>query len=296
MKVEAPVTERQTNIPAHVKKTRKKERNLNIFKYIFLWGYALITVGLFIWVTLTAFKDNTQIFTNPFGLPESYSFSNFAEAWTGANMSQFFVNSLIVSVISVSLCLFLGATLSFVIARFRFRGNGLLYALFVLGLAIPLQSLILPIFFRMDNIGLRDSLLGLILVYTALNLPKTVFLLVGFMKGIPSELEEAAIIDGCGYWKIFSKVIVPISKPGLATAGILVFIAAWNEYVFATVLISSDAARTLPLGLASFQTSYASAYGLIAAGVVISVIPVLIVYILLQEQIIKGMTAGSVKG
>nr|WP_285890390.1 carbohydrate ABC transporter permease [Halalkalibacter oceani] len=211
-------------------------------------------------------------------------------------MSSYFLNSLIVAASTVILCIVLGSTVSFVIARFQFRGNMLLYALFIIGVTIPLQSLLLPIFFKMQSLGLRNTLLSLIIVYTALNLPKAVFILVGFMKSIPKELEEAAIIDGCNYWKMFYKVIMPISKPGISTVGILVFIAAWNEYVFATILVSADVARTLPLGLANFQTSYASNYGLIAAGVLISVIPVIIVYMILQEQIIKGMTAGAVKG
>lgn len=267
-----------------------------IAKNIFLWGYALITIGLFLWVTITAFKENSEIFASPFGMPKSFLFTNFVDAWKHAHMSKFFINSIIVSVGTVLLCLILGSTISYAIARYKFKGNGILYALFILGVTIPLQSLLLPIFFKIENIGLRDTLLGLIVVYTALNLPKAVFLLVGFMRGIAKELEEAAIVDGCDYWKIFSKVILPVSKPGLSTAGILVFIAAWNEYIFGTVLVSSNAARTLPLGLANFQTSYVSDYGLVAAGVVISIIPVLIVYILLQEQIIKGMTDGSVKG
>jgi ABC-type glycerol-3-phosphate transport system permease component len=245
---------------------------------------------------MTAFKTNREIFANPFGLPNSFSFENFTNAWTTANMSKYFWNSLIVSITTVALCIILGSTVSFVIARFKFRGNAFLYALFVIGVTIPLQSLLLPIFFKMQNLGLRNTLLSLIIVYTALNIPKTVFILVGFMKTIPRELEEAAIMDGCSYWKIFYKIIMPICKPGLATVGILVFIAAWNEYVFATILISQDVARTLPLGLANFQTSYASNYALIAAGVLISVIPVIIVYIILQEQIIKGMTSGAVKG
>ncbi|WP_035711848.1 carbohydrate ABC transporter permease [Salibacterium aidingense] len=266
------------------------------FKYLLVWGYFFITFGLFLWVLMTSFKDNSEIFSSPFGLPSSFDFSNYIFALTNVNMGLYLWNSTVVTVATVLLCLAFGATISYALARFEFRGNMLVYILFVIGLTIPLQSLIFPMFFKMDDIGIRDSLLGLITVYTALNLPKTVFLLVGFMKGLPKEMEEAAIIDGCSYWSVFFRVILPISKPGLATAGILVFIAAWNEYVFASVLISSDIAKTLPLGLASFQSSQLSEYGLIASGVILSIIPVLIVYVIFQEQIIKGMADGAVKG
>ncbi|WP_018931090.1 carbohydrate ABC transporter permease [Gracilibacillus lacisalsi] len=265
-------------------------------KYLFIWGYFSLTFGLFIWVLITSFKSNREIFSNPFGLPESFNIDNYIFALFDVNMVMYLLNSLIVAVATVLLCFVLGSTVSYALSRFEFKGNTFLYLLFIIGLTIPLQSLIYPMFFKMHTLGLRDTIFGIIIVYTALNLPKTVFLLVGFMKGIPKEMEEAAIIDGCNYWNVFSKVVIPMSKPVLATVGILVFIAAWNEYIFATVLISSDVTKTLPLGLASFQSSHLSEYGLIAAGVIISIIPVLIAYILFQEQIIKGMASGAVKG
>lgn len=268
----------------------------SFFKYLFIWGYFSITFGLFLWIFITSFKSNREIFSNPFGLPSNFQLDNYIFALVDVNMALYLLNSLIVAVFTVTLCFILGATVSYVISRFTFKGNGFIYLLFIVGLTIPLQSLIFPMFFKMHDLGLRDTLFGVIIVYTALNLPKTVFLLVGFMKAIPKEMEEAAIIDGCNYWNVFSRVIVPMSKPALATVGILVFIAAWNEYIFSTVLISSDAIKTLPLGLASFQSSHLSEYGLIAAGVIISIIPVLIAYVLFQEQIIKGMASGAVKG
>lgn len=268
----------------------------SFFKYLFIWGYFSITFGLFLWIFITSFKSNREIFSNPFGLPSNFQLDNYIFALVDVNMALYLLNSLIVAVFTVTLCFILGATVSYVISRFTFKGNGFIYVLFIVGLTIPLQSLIFPMFFKMHDLGLRDTLFGVIIVYTALNLPKTVFLLVGFMKAIPKEMEEAAIIDGCNYWNVFSRVIVPMSKPALATVGILVFIAAWNEYIFSTVLISSDAIKTLPLGLASFQSSHLSEYGLIAAGVIISIIPVLIAYVLFQEQIIKGMASGAVKG
>ncbi|WP_440894869.1 carbohydrate ABC transporter permease [Amphibacillus sp. Q70] len=267
-----------------------------ILKYIFVWGFFLINFGLFAWIIMTSFKDNTEIFQSPFGLPKSFSFENYTTVLTDGNMALYLWNSFIVTIVTIVICLILGTTMSYVLSRFQFRGRQFLYLLFVIGITIPLQSLIFPMFFRMHELGLRDSLFGIIIVYTALNLPKTVFLLVSYMKGIAGEMEEAAIMDGCNTWQIFSKIILPLSRPMLATSGILIFLSTWNEYVFATVLISSDANATLPLGLANFQTEYISQYGLISSGIIVSIIPILIVYILFQEQVVKGMASGAVKG
>ncbi|MBM7540303.1 carbohydrate ABC transporter permease [Amphibacillus cookii] len=267
-----------------------------VIKYFFVWGFFLINFGLFFWILMTAFKDNREIFASPFGFPESYSFENFLRVLTEGNMALYLWNSFLVTMITIVFCLTLSATMSYVLSRFQFKGRQFLYILFVIGITLPLQSLIFPMFFRMHELGLRDSLLGIIIVYTALNLPRSVFLLVGYMKSIPREMEESALMDGCNYWQIFMKIILPLSKPMLATTGILIFLSTWNEYVFATVLLSSDANATLPLGLANFQTAYTSQYGLVSAGIIISIIPILIVYIIFQEQVVKGMVSGAVKG
>ncbi|OXS61857.1 hypothetical protein B1A99_04450 [Cohnella sp. CIP 111063] len=265
-------------------------------KYVFVWGFAALALGLFLWVVVNSFKNNNAIFADPFSLPAKWSFDNYVRAWNSANISRYFWNSLFVSLITVAFTLFLTATVSFAIARFSFRGNAVLYAFFALGLSIPMQALLLPTFLKMSGLQLLDKHAALILVYTVFALPKSVFLLVAYMKGIPKDIEEAGIIDGCGYWTLFSRVILPISKPGLATIAILEFIGAWNEYIYATVLISNKSIRTLPLGLANFQGEYASEYGLICAGIVITIVPVIAICSLFQEQIVKGMTAGSVKG
>jgi len=265
-------------------------------KYGVIYFYAALTLGLFGWIVLISLKDNRDIFANPLGWPKRFQLDNYLNAWNGANISTYFWNSLLVMVASVGLTVLFAATVAYAVSRFQFRGNALLYLVFLLGLSIPLQSLMLPTFLKMDSLGLRDNLLSLIVVYSAFALPKSVFLLVGFMRGIPKDLEEAGIVDGCGYFGIFSKIILPVSMPGIATVAILEAIGAWNEYVYATVLISTEHLRTLPLGLANFRGEYMSQYGLIAAGTVITMIPVVAVYVLFQEQIVKGLVAGSVKG
>ncbi|MDF2926884.1 MAG: hypothetical protein K0R57_5798 [Paenibacillaceae bacterium] len=265
-------------------------------KYIFLWGYALLSLCLFTWVLISSFKTNREIFRSPFGLPEAFSLDNYVRAWNSASIGQYFWNSLIAAFFGVTLTLVFGAMTAYVIARLPFRGSVWLWSLFAVGLAVPMQSLLMPTFMKMINLGLRDSLLSLIIVYTVFGFPRAIFLLVGFMRSIPKEMEEAAIMDGCSYWKSFYKIIIPLSVPGMATLAILDFIGAWNEYIYASVLIVSDTWRTLPLGLANFRGEYSSEYGLICAGIIITMIPVVIIYIVFQEQIVKGLAAGSVKG
>ncbi|THF77560.1 carbohydrate ABC transporter permease [Cohnella fermenti] len=265
-------------------------------KYGFLWLYATISLFLFAWIFASSFKSNREIFRSPFSLPENWTLDNYVRAWESANMSTYFWNSIFVASISVLFTLLFGSMLAYAIARFRFRGNALLSGLFVIGMAIPLQSLMLPTFLKMNELGLRNNLLSLILIYGVFGLPRAVFILVGFMKSIPAELEEAAIVDGCSYWRMYGKIIIPLSVPGMATLAILDFIGAWNEYVYASVLLATDKLRTLPIGLANFKGEYSSEYGLICAGIVITIIPVVIIYVFFQEQIVKGLSSGSVKG
>jgi ABC-type glycerol-3-phosphate transport system permease component len=273
-------------------------RNLliGVCKYGFLWLYAAFSLFLFAWVLTNSFKNNREIFRSPFSLPEKWKLDNYIRAWESANMSTYFWNSLFVATVSVLFTLLLGSMLAYAISRFRFRGNVLLAGLFMIGMAIPLQSLMLPTFLKMNELGLRDNLLSVIIVYGVFGLPRAVFILVGFMKSIPVELEEAAIMDGCSYWRIYGKIILPLSMPGMATLAILDFIGAWNEYVYASVLLATDKMRTLPIGLANFKGEYSSEYGLICAGIVITMIPVVLIYVFFQEQIVKGLTSGAVKG
>ncbi|MHA6485021.1 carbohydrate ABC transporter permease [Paenibacillus sp. strain BS8-2] len=268
----------------------------NVFKYGFLWGYALLSLGLFAWVLISSFKSNREIFRSPFALPEALNFDNYIRAWSSASIGDYFWNSLVVSVFGTLFTVVFGAMTAYIIARLPFRGSAWLWALFAIGLAVPMQSLLLPTFLKMNELGLRDNLISLVIVYSVFGFPRAIFLLVAFMRTIPKEMEEAAIMDGCGYWKSFYKIILPLSMPGIATLAILDFIGAWNEYVYASVLITSDVWRTLPIGLANFRGEYSSEYGLISAGILYTMIPVVIIYIIFQEQIVKGLAAGSVKG
>lgn len=267
-----------------------------VLRWILTWGLALFVLLLLAWVAITASKTNSEIFANPFGLPQTWSFDNVVQAWQVGGLGTAFVNSGIVAVVSVALGLLLACGVAYAITCIPFRGSSILYLAFAVGLGVPLQALIIPTFLKMTDLGIRDSIWSLILIYAVFSLPKAVFLLAAFMNEVSSELREAAAIDGAGHFRTFGRVVLPLVRPALATVGIIEFIGAWNEYIYASVLVTDPGSRTLPLGLANFQSEYASSYGLVAAGIVISIIPVIIVYILFQRQVVEGLSSGALKG
>lgn len=267
-----------------------------IFSQVLLMAAAAATLVPMLWVLVSSFKDNNQIFAASFGLPQVWHFENYARAWIVGNIGACFLNSGLVAVVSVLGILYIAAMAAYVLARYRFRLNFALYSYFLMGLMIPWASNLLPLFLTLKALQVYDTLWALILPYVSFELPFAIFILTGFMKTIPSELEEAALIDGGSRWVVFIRVILPLSKPALATVAVLTFLDVWNEYLFALVFLNNPAKFTLPLGLAAFQTARVAQYGVIMAGIIISVIPVLILYGLLQKQVIKGMTAGALKG
>ncbi len=246
-------------------------------------------------------------------LAQDAAFRNYRKAWVESNFSRFFFNSVWVTGWSLFGTLAIAAMAAYVLARFNFPGNRALFLFFISGMMIPAQLLLIPVFFEfswlselgtqlLQPFGLRfqlyDSLFGLILLYIALSLPFTILVLSGFFKSLPGELREAAIMDGCGEYRTFWHVMLPLAKPGLITAAIFNFLGIWNEYIFALVFVNTPENKTLPLGLASvsMQAQYRTDFGLLFAALVIVVLPTLLVYVLLQRQLTEGITAGALKG
>ncbi len=230
---------------------------------------------------------------------------NYIRAWTIARMGDYMVNSVLISVGSVGLIILLSAMATYALTKLEFPGrDGLLY-LFVASLAIPAQLILVPLFLMMRNwhipalnFSFMDSRFGLIIIYAALSLPFTIFLLSGFFRSLPTELGEAAAIDGCGEFTTFSRIYFPLAAPGLTTAAIFNFIGIWNEYNFALVFITNPRLKTLPVGLYTLNVSqqYAANWPALFAGIVILWAPTFLIFLLLQRQIIAGLTLGSVKG
>lgn len=263
-----------------------------------LWAFALSVVVPLLWVLMTAFKTGAEIFTSPWGLPQSPQWNNFARAWQEAGIARYFLNSLIVTLATLAILLPIGAMTAYIFARYPFRGSKWLFGAFLGGMMFPLFLTIVPLFFLLARLGMLDTLHGLTLVYVAYSLPFTVFVLTGFFQTLPQEMLEAALIDGCGHARAFWQVMLPLAKPGIIVVGVFNAIGLWNEYPLALVIMTSDERRTLPLGIANLLMveQYQSDWGALFAGLVIVMLPVLFVYWLFRDRIHETMLAGALKG
>jgi raffinose/stachyose/melibiose transport system permease protein len=261
--------------------------------YVFLTLYCIASLFPMIWVLLSSFKSNTEIFSAILALPTNWSFDNFIKAWNGAAIGSGMINTVLVTVPTLVIVLLFGSMAAYVLARVM--PNQWLYNYFVIGITIPVQVIIIPTFVLVRSIGLVNNLFTMVLLYSATSLPLAVFILTGFMRSIPRELDEAAAVDGASFAQTFFRIILPMSRPALAVVGTLTFLYCWNEYLLALVMIASQPLKLLPQAIAALKGQYSVDYGLQMSGLVLAVIPVIIVYILFQEQFIKGATAGAVK-
>ena len=275
---------------------RKRIIKQSVLTILLLLG-ALEMILPFLYMISTALKGPVYVFEFPPKLiPSAPTLQNLRTALTKNNFGHYFLNSLIISVITVVLILLLGSMMAFSLARFKFRGRSFIYGLVIFFMTMPSMSLIVPQFVMADRLKLVDTLSGLIFMDVAMNLPFSVFLLQGFLADIPREIEEAAKIDGASNTTVFLQIILPICKPALATSAIISFLGVWDEYVWATTITNSPKNWTIPVAIASFQGVHTTNWGLVFAASLIAIIPVLILFISLQKYIIKGMTAGAVKG
>ena len=265
-----------------------------------LVSIALLVVALvffypMIWMVLSSFKTNQAIFTTPFALPTSIDFGRWADAWDVGNIGQYAVNSAITTAASVTLILLLGAAAAFAFSRYRFRGRTALMSLFALGLLLPLQSYFIAQSTLFTQLGITDTRLALVVPYAAMGLSLAIYLLKVYLDGLPDELFEAARIDGAGDWRVFRTLALPLLRPGIATVAIFSALNAWNEFLLALLYIQSDELKTIPTGLLAFSTRYVTDYSLLFAALSIVTVPMIVVYVAFNRQIVDGITAGSVK-
>ncbi|MQA79016.1 MAG: ABC transporter permease subunit [Streptosporangiales bacterium] len=281
------------------REARAPFRRYHLFFYLLLGSIAFSTISAFVWVFNASMKSNREfIGTPPWSAADTWRWENYANAWNNANVGAFFGNSILVSVTATVLGVALSAFAAYPIARIPFRVNNLVLSLFLAGLMVPWMVTFIPLYLTLQELGLLDSRTGLILVYATYNLPLNVFVLVGFMKTLPYELEEAAAVDGAGPTRTFVQIILPLLGPALASVSIISFLNNWNEFFYALVFIHSPEYMTLPLGL--FQLGQSADYGTnwvtLFAGMMVTVVPVLIVFALLQDHVTKGLTTGALKG
>ncbi len=271
-------------------------RGTKIFLYATLTIAALVVILPLLWLLFTSLKTRQDLAHNTWGLPEHWEFVNYYIAWTGSKIPRYMLNSVRATFLSIVLTVVLATPVSYVISRFKFKGNNILYLFFIAGMMIPIHSTVIPIYTMVGNMNMNNNLEVLSIIYGAYRIPVSIFILEGFMSGIPKELEECAVIDGASVWDIFFKVTVPLSKDGIVTIAILTVLSSWNELLLSMLLISTPQQKTLPNGLMGFITEYNSEYTQLAAGIMVAIIPPIIFYMLAQEKIEKGMIAGAVKG
>lgn len=276
------------------------ERVIDVFNHAFLLVWGLLTALPLVWAVLSSFKSDAEILGDPWGLPSQLRFDNWARAWSHAHIGQYFLNSVIVVAGSLTLTMVLGSMAAYALARYEFPGHRLVYFLFVGGMMFPVVLALVPLFFVVRNLGLLNSLSGLMLVYAAYSLPFTVFFLTAFFRTLPTSIAEAGLIDGCGPFGLFFRVMLPMARPGLVSVAIFNFLGQWNQYVLPVVLIQGQGAEkryVLAQGLAALAVSegYAGDYSRLFAGLAIAMLPVLVVYAIFQRQVQSGLTAGHLK-
>lgn len=258
--------------------------------------YALsILIPLYIMI-MTSFKSNAEIFTNTLGLPAAFNFDAYIKLFTKSNYGRYFFNSVMVTAISLSIAVTISALASFALAKYQFKFQKAIYGFFVIGLIVPIKLGTIDIMKTMLKLNIFDTPAALIIVYIAMAIPLSVFILYDYIKMIPNELSSAARIDGCSEQGIFFKIISPLVKPGIAAAAIICFIPNWNEFWFPLVLIKSRDYYTIPLATGQLFGQFDTKLDLVYAVLTLASVPVIIIYLLLSNQFVKGLSAGAVKG
>ncbi|MBZ5200727.1 carbohydrate ABC transporter permease [Planomicrobium chinense] len=268
-----------------------------LFRRFSLLVYALLILIPLLVVVLTSMKTLRETFSNPLGLPaDGINIDNYVAIFQEQTMAGYFMNSVIVTLFSVTFTLLFAAMIAFGITRLSSWLGNILFTLFTLGMMVPAQVIMVPLYSLMLDLNLTNSLVGLILVNVSTTLPIAVFILTGFMKTLPKELFEASTIDGAGNWQMFTKVAIPLSLPSLSATAIFLFVMHWNDLLYPLLFITDNAYKTLPLALLEFQGQYSTNYPMLFTGVIIASAPMVVAYVFLQRFFVAGMTAGAVKG
>ena len=275
----------------------KRVISIKTLSRILLYFWCIFAVYVFIWVIMSSLKENREFFQNIWGLPASFRFENYITVLTRYALGNNFINSLVVVLSAVFILLLICAPAAYIFARIPFKGRTVMNRTFTLGMGVPFQLMLIPLFFMMAGLGLTNTRTGLSLLYVVLSIPFTIFIMQGFFRTLPRELEEAAMIDGCTPIATYFRIMLPLGKPGLVTAAIFNFIFLWNEFLLALTFMSHRSNFTLPVGIYGMQggMQYTGDWVALFAGFVIVAVPTLVVYIIMSKQVIEGLTLGAVK-
>jgi raffinose/stachyose/melibiose transport system permease protein len=261
---------------------------------LLLFNAFVMLYPLFVMVT-SSFKTNVELFSSPFSLPRSFALTNIATVWTDTNFVRYLANSLSVTLASIVLILLFGTMAAYAIARYQFRASGLFLMFFISGMTVPLKLAIIPLFIELDRLHLVDNLAGLVLVYVAMGLPSAVFIMTGFLRSLPKELEEAARMDRASELRIMLSIMLPLARPAMVIVAIQNAVPIWNDFFFPLIFISSDNLKTLPQGLTVFMGEFVTNWGVLFTGLTLAALPITLLYVVLSKHFIAGITQGAAK-
>jgi ABC-type glycerol-3-phosphate transport system permease component len=268
-----------------------------VLRHVLLTVGAVVMLTPFVYMVSTSFKSQAYVLTiPPQFIPNPATLDNYVQVLTTQNFAAYFMNSVVVATTSTVISVLISSMMAYAFARFRFPGRELLFRLVLVGLMVPAMMLIIPQFILAKQLGLIDSLQGLVVFYVAASISLNTFLLRGFFASIPGELDDAMQVDGANAWTRYWRLVMPLSTPALATTTIFTFLATWDEFAWALTIINDPGKRTLPLAIELFQGQNATQWGLVFAASVVAVLPVIVVFLIFQKYFVQGLTSGAVKG
>lgn len=272
-----------------------KKKVIRVFGYLMLTAVAFIYIYPIIIVFLNSFKTSAEIRTSGLGLPESFYLGNYITAWEKGNFGKALINSFVVTGLSLGLIYVLNVLAAYPFARMKFKGKNILYLIFLSGIMFPIQMAIIPLFKTITNLNLVNNPLGLVFVYTAFSLPMGIMIISNFIRSTPMEIEEAAVMDGCGTVRMLFQIVLPIVRPAVTTVLIINAINIWNDLLLPIIVLTTKDSKTMPAGLMYFSGQYSTQWEFITAAVIIISLPMVIFYLVMQKDIVNGLATGAVK-
>lgn len=249
-----------------------------------------------VWIFYSSFKTQAEFMQSSVALPEALDLTNYISVFTSTSMLKYMLNSARNALLAVAVIIIIAFLAGYVLSRYKFRGRGAIYNYFIMGMLIPIHALLVPMYIQLNGVGLTNHWYTLLIPYIGFGLPISIMLIESYISSIPGELEEAAAIDGCSFTRTLFQIVFPLASPILATVAIIQFFAVWNEFTFALILVNDDSLRTVPVGLTMFKGAYTVDYPRMMAGIMVTMLPVMILYFIFSKRIIEGMVAGAVKG
>lgn len=291
----APMLGTPPDLSSRIDGERKRFSGWTVAQYVVLIVFLLIFLVPILWIWSSALKSSIEIMKNPFALPEEFRWINLQKAWTTGRFDRYIGNTMIYCAAIVFGVVFLSCLAGYSLALLPLPGRGIWLTIFLLGLMVPFQSVMIPIYYQLRDINLLETYWAFIVPGIALRLPFGIFLMRGFFRGLPRDIADAARLDGANEWNVFRQVMLPLAVPGLSTLVVFQFINTWNQFLMPLIFVQRDELRPVSLGTMFFFGRFTADRGMIAAGVTISMLPMVVLYLLLQRRFIEGITAGALK-